>query len=92
MTNTPAGGPDSGDYPDRDLPEGDVEAGEGSYVDEETPEEKRGEKPDLRGPHDHGEYTDSDATGHRPTPPQGGYTHKDNGRSGTDQAEENRHG
>jgi hypothetical protein len=93
MTNTPGGGPDSGDYPDRDLPEGDVEPGEGSYTDEETPEEKRGEKPDLRGPDDIGEYTDADEVPeHRPPPPQGGYTQKDDGTSGTDHAEENRHG
>ena len=92
MTNTPNSGPASGDYPDKDLPEGDVEPGEGSYVDEESPEEKRGEKPDVRGPQDHGEYTDSDEHDpHRPTPPQGGYTSKDIGTSSND-AEENPHG
>jgi hypothetical protein len=89
MTSTPG----TGDYPDRDLPEGDVEAGEGSYADQETPEEKRGEKPDPRGPGDRGEYTDSAGVAQpRPDPPQGGYTRKDENSSGTDEAEENRHG
>ena len=91
MTSTPSD-PSAGDYPDRDLPEGAVEAGEGTYADQETPEEKRGEKPDPRGPGDRGEYTDSDHVAeHRPTPPRGGYTTKDDS-SGNDQAEENRHG
>jgi hypothetical protein len=90
MTSTP-NDPTTGDYPDSDL--GDVEAGEGGYTDQETPEEKRGEDLDLRGPGDRGEYTDSDHVAeHRPTPPQGGYTSRDNDRSGTDEAEENRHG
>jgi hypothetical protein len=89
MTSTP-NDPTTGDYPDSDL--GDVEAGEGSYADQETPEEKRGEKPDLRGPGDRGEYTDSaHVAERRPSPPQGGYTRKDDS-SGTDEAEENRHG
>ena len=79
MTSTPSG-PDEGDYPDRDLPEGDVEAGEGSYTDQETPAEKRGEEPDVRGPHDHGQYTDSDdAEQHRPAHARRGYTSTDTG-------------
>lgn len=93
MTSTPSD-PTSGDYPDKDLPEGDVETGEGSYTDQETPAEKRGEEPDLRGPDDRGEYTDSDVVPqHRPSPPHGGYTSKDtNKTSSTDEVEENPHG
>jgi hypothetical protein len=92
VTSTPSD-PTTGDYPDKDLPEGDVESGEGSYTDQETPEEKRGEEPDLRGPDDRGEYTDSDPVpGHRPDAPQGGYTSKDNDRRGTDEVEEHPHG
>ena len=97
MTSTPSD-PTAGDYPDSDL--GDVEVGEGTYTDQETPEEKDGEVPDLRGPADRGEYTDSDVeTQHRPDPPQaGGYTSKDTGtsreheNSGNHEAEENPHG
>ena len=90
MTSTPSD-PTAGDYPDSDL--GDVEAGEGTYTDQETPEEKRGEVPDVRGPGDRGEYTDSaHVAERRPSPPQGGYTQKDENRPGTDEAEENRHG
>ena len=82
-----------GDYPDRDLPEGDVAVGEGTYTDQETPQEKRGEEADVRGPGDRGEYTDSDHVAeHRSTPSQGGYTSKDDNRTSTDEAEENRHG
>jgi len=93
MTSTPGPGPGTGDYPDRDLSEGDVEPVEGAYTDQETPPEQRGEEPDLRGPDDYGEYTDSDVVAERrPPPPEGGYTSKDNDSSGTDQAEENRHG
>jgi hypothetical protein len=91
MTSTPSD-PTAGDYPDRDLPVGDVEAGEGTYTDQETPEEKRGEQPDLRGPGDRGEYTDSDqVTEHRPTPARGGYTSKDDSSS-NDEVEEHPHG
>jgi hypothetical protein len=75
MTSTPDG---PGDYPDRDLPEGDVEVPEGSYTDQETVAEKRGEEPDVRGPDDRGEYTDRDETDpHRPGPAQRGYTSTD---------------
>ncbi len=92
MTSTP-NDPTTGDYPDRDLPEGDVETGEGTYTDQETPQEQRGEEPDLRGPGDRGEYTDSaHVAERRPSPPEGGYTRKDEDSSGTDEAEENRHG
>ncbi len=90
MTSTPSD-PTAGDYPDSDL--GDVEAGEGTYADQETPEEKRGEKPDLRGPGDRGEYTDSaHVAERRPSPQQGGYTRKDESNSGTDDVEEHPHG
>ncbi len=90
MTSTPSD-PSAGDYPDSDR--GDVEAGEGTYTDQETPEEKRGEEPDLRGPGDRREYTDSDHVDeHRPAPAQGGYTSKDNDRTGTTEAEEHPHG
>jgi hypothetical protein len=86
--------PTTGDYPDSDL--GDVEAGEGTYTDQETPEEKRGEEPDLRGPEDRGEYTDSDVVPqHRPTPPRGGYTSTDTGThtsTSNDEVEEHPHG
>ena len=90
MTSSP-NDPTTGDYPDSDL--GDVEAGEGTYTDQETPEEKRGEDPDLRGPGDRGEYTDSaHVNENRPEPATGGYTSKDESRSGTDDAEEHPHG
>ena len=92
MTSTPSD-PTTGDYPDRDLPEGDVEVGEGTYTDQETPEEKRGEEPDLRGPGDRGEYTDSDHVAeHRPTPARQGYTSKDDDSSSNDEVEEHPHG
>ena len=92
-----SGAPDSpqggGDYPDKDVPGGDLEVGEGTFTDQETPQEKRGESPDLRGPGDRGEYTDSDhIEEHRPAPAQGGYTSKDTDRSSNDQAEEHPHG
>ncbi len=75
MTSTPS---EPGDYADRDLPEGDVEVPEGSYTDQETVAEKRGEVPDVRGPDDRGEYTDRDETDpHRPGPAQRGYTSTD---------------
>ena len=90
MTSTPSD-PTTGDYPDSDR--GDVEAGEGTYTNQETPQEKRGEEPDLRGPGDRGEYVDSDHVAeNRPQPAQGGYTSTDTDRSGTDEAGENRHG
>ena len=90
MTSTP-NDPTTGDYPDSDL--GDVEVGEGTYTDQETPEEKRGEEPDLRGPGDRGEYTDSEHVAERrPSPPQGGYTSKDNDSTSNDDPEEHRHG
>ena len=90
MTSTPSD-PSAGDYPDSDR--GDVEAGEGTYTNQETPEEKRGEEPDLRGPGDRGEYTDSAYVAERrPTPQQGGYTSKDDSSSGTDEVEEHPHG
>jgi hypothetical protein len=90
MTSTP-NDPTTGDYPDSDL--GDVEVGEGTYTDQETPEEKRGEEPDLRGPGDRGEYTDSEHVAERrPSPPQGGYTSKDNDSTSNDEVEEHRHG
>ncbi len=92
MTSTPHD-PATGDYPDRDLPEGGVETGEGSYTDQETPQEKRGEEPDLRGPGDRGEYTDSDhVEEHRAQPAPGGYTSRDNDRSSNDEVEEHPHG
>lgn len=87
-----------GDYPDRDMPAGDVEpTPEGSYTDQETPREARGEDPDLRGPEDDGEYTDRDVVQeHRAPPaPGGGYTSKDSGTSGdapTNDAGEHGHG
>ena len=87
MSSTPQD-PTGGDYPDRD-----VDAGEGTYTDQETPEEKRGTEPDLRGPGDRGEYTDSaHVAERRPTPQQGGYTSKDDSSSGTDEVEEHPHG
>ena len=94
MTSSTSG---PGDYPDRDLPEGDVEVGEGTYTDQETPQEKRGEEPDLRGPGDRGEYTDADhVEEHRPPPTQGGYTSKDNApgnqAAGNQTTGENSHG
>jgi hypothetical protein len=90
MSSTPSD-PATGDYPDSDR--GDVEAGEGTYTDQETPEEKRGEEPDLRGPGDRGEYTDSDHVDeHRPQRPRGGYTSKDTSSTGNDEVEEHPHG
>ena len=90
-TQPEAGG--TGDYPDSDL--GDVEAGEGTYTDQETSAEKRGEDRDVRGPDDRGEYTDSaHVNEHRPEPATGGYTRTDrtNDRPDFDEAGENRHG
>jgi hypothetical protein len=79
VTSTPS---QPGDYPDRDLPEGDVEVPEGSFTDQETVAEKRGEDIDVRGPDDRGEYTDRDeADAHRAGPAQGGYTSTDTGHS-----------
>ena len=98
MTSAP-GDPTAGDYPDSEG--GDVEAGEGTYTDQETPTEKRGEEPDQRGPRDRGEFTDSDhVADRRATPAAGGYTSKDTVKDtstpGTDrvndQAEEHPHG
>jgi hypothetical protein len=90
-------GAGGGDYPDRDLPGGDVDAGEGEYTDQETPGEARGDEPDLRGPDDDGAYTDRDVVGgHRVEPAQGSYTQKDTtsatSSAPTDDAGENEHG
>ncbi len=90
MTSTP-NDPTTGDYPDSDR--GDVETGEGTYTNQETPEEKRGTEPDLRGPGDRGEYTDADHVAeHRQGRPGGGYTSTDHSSSGTDEKEEHPHG
>jgi hypothetical protein len=104
VTSTPDGPTEGGrplqggDYPDRDVPEGDVEVPEGSYTDQETEAEKRGEEPDVRGPHDHGQYTDRDDTvAHRPPPVERGYTSTDTGHdqgnpTTGDEREEHPHG
>ena len=94
-------GDNGADYADKDLPGGDVDPGEGTYTDQETPQEERGEEPDPRGPGDRGGFTDSDHVAeHRARPAAGGYTSKDTSKgtskdTGTDpsnEVEENPHG
>ena len=83
------------DYADRDLPEGNVDPGQGTYTNQETPVEARGEEPDLRGPGDTGQYTDTDTdadsdsdtdvvSARRAEPAQGGYTNSQTPNDTTD--------